>query len=114
MVGVLITFKSPLRPFIKGGHNLKTMPENVQKSLINLKKAKSLLEKIIEMIEEKEYCIDVMQQNMAAIGLLKSVHQMQMENHLNTCFKNAMAAKNDKLKQKMIEEILRVCSLANK
>lgn len=90
------------------------MTGNVKKSLINLKKAKSLLEKIIKMIEEKEYCIDIMQQNLAVIGLLKSAHQMQMENHLNTCFKNAMAAKNDKLKQNMIVEILRVCSLANK
>jgi len=55
-----------------------------------------------------------MQQNLAAIGLLKSAHQMLMENHLNTCFKNAMAAKNEKLKQEMIDEILKVSKLANK
>ncbi len=90
------------------------MTEDVKKSIISLKKARSLLDKIIKMTEEKEYCIDIMQQNMAAIGLLKSAHQMQMENHLNTCFKNAMAAKNEKLKQQMIDEILKVCSLSNK
>ncbi len=90
------------------------MTDNIKKSLINFKKAKTLLEKIIVMTEEKEYCVDIMQQNMAVIGLLKSAHQLQMENHLNTCFKNAMAAKNEGLKQKMIEEILKVCSLANK
>lgn len=90
------------------------MTENIQKSLIGFKKAKSLLEKIIKMTEEKEYCIDVMQQNLAVIGLLRSAHQMQMENHLHTCFKNAMAAKNEKIKQKMIEEILKVTKLSNK
>ncbi len=85
-----------------------------EKTLINFKKAQSLMAKIIKMVEGKEYCIDIMQQNLAAIGLLKSAHQMLMENHLNTCFKNAMAAKNEKLKQEMIDEILKVTKLANK
>ena len=37
-----------------------------------------------------------------------------MENHLHTCFKNAMASKNEKMKEKMVEEILTVSRLANK
>jgi len=84
------------------------------KTLINFRKTQSLMAKIIKMVESKEYCVDIMQQNLAAIGLLKSAHQMLMENHLNTCFKNAMAAKNEKLKQEMIDEILKVSKLANK
>lgn len=88
--------------------------DNTQKILVNFKKTTSLLNKIIKMIEDKEYCINIMQQNMAAIGLLKSAHQMLMEKHLNTCFKNAMATKNEKLKQNMIDEILRVSKLVNK
>jgi len=70
--------------------------------------------KIIKMAEANEYCIDIMQQNLAAIGLLKSAHQMLMENHLNTCFKTAMAAKNEKRKQEMTQEILKVTKLSNK
>jgi len=92
-----------------------------QKTLINFKKAQSLITKIIKMVEADEYCIDIMQQNLAVIGLLKSAHQMLMENHLNTCFKTAMATKNDlpagrqgKRKQEMIEEILKVTKLFNK
>jgi DNA-binding FrmR family transcriptional regulator len=85
-----------------------------QKILINLKKANSHLGKVIEMTEKGDYCIDVMQQNLAVIGLLKSAHQMLMENHLHTCFKNAMASKNEKMKAKMVEEILKVSRLANK
>ena len=34
------------------------MTEDVKKSIISLKKARSLLDKIIKMTEEKEYCID--------------------------------------------------------
>jgi len=85
-----------------------------EKVLINLKKAQSLTLKIIKMVEAGEYCICTMQQNSAAIGLLKSVHQMLMENHLNTCFKSAMETKNEKKKQEMIDEILKVTKLSNK
>lgn len=85
-----------------------------KKALLNFKKTRSLLDKIINMTEGHEYCINIMQQNLAAIGLLKSAHQMLMENHLNSCFKNAMASKNEKIKQEMIDEILRVTKLANK
>jgi len=84
------------------------------KALINFKKTKSLLEKIIEMIEADQYCINVMQQNLAAIGLLRSAHEMLMEGHLNSCFKLAMNTKNGKKKQEMTEEILRVTKLFNK
>jgi len=90
------------------------MTNNKQKTLINFKKAQSLMSKIIKMIEEDEYCINVMQQNLAAIGLLRSAHEMLMENHLNSCFKNAMASKNQKKKQEMTEEILKVTKLFNK
>jgi DNA-binding FrmR family transcriptional regulator len=85
-----------------------------QKILINLRKANTHLGKVIKMTEDGNYCIDIMQQNLAVIGLLKSAHQMLMENHLHTCFKNAMASKNEKIKAKMVEEILKVSKLANK
>ncbi|MEI6499066.1 MAG: metal-sensing transcriptional repressor [bacterium] len=85
-----------------------------EKTLINLKKARTHIDKIINMIDEGEYCINVMQQNLAVIGLLKSAHQMLMEGHLHTCFANAMKTTNEKRKQEMIEEILKVTKMANK
>ncbi len=92
-----------------------TKPTNEkQKSLIAFKKAKSLLEKIITMTEDDEYCVDIMQQNLAVIGLLKSAHQTLMENHLHTCFSQAMDSKQDKRKLEMIDEILKVTKYANK
>ncbi len=90
------------------------MNNNKTKTLINFKKAQSSISKINKMVEEDKYCIDIMQQNLAVIGLLKSAHQMLMENHLNTCFKNALEAKGGKKEEAMIEEILRVSKLFNK
>lgn len=85
-----------------------------EQKLINFKKAQSHIAKIIDMIEKGEYCINVMQQNLAVIGLLKSAHQTLMEGHLQSCFKNAMGTGNEKRKEEMTEEILRVTKLFNK
>mgnify|MGYP006311719221 FL=1 len=70
--------------------------------------------KTIEMVEEDEYCIDIMNQNLAAIGMLRSAHEKLMRNHLNTCFKQAMESADSEQKEEMIQEILRVINLFNK
>jgi len=90
------------------------MENKKQKTLINFKKSHTLLSKIINMLEKDEYCIKIMQQNLAVIGLLRSAHEMLMENHLNTCFKKAMSTGNAKKKKQMTEEILKVTNLFNK
>jgi DNA-binding FrmR family transcriptional regulator len=90
------------------------MTQNKEKALISFKKAQGSISKIIEMVNNGEYCVDIMQQNLAVIGLLRSAHEMLMENHLNSCFKNAMASKNERKKNQMTEEILKVTKLFNK
>jgi len=97
-----------------GSNKKKLMTKQKEKALIGFKKAKSLLSKITNMLEKDEYCINIMQQNLAVIGLLRSAHEMLMENHLNTCFKKAMETKNENKKKQMTEEILRVTNLFNK
>lgn len=90
------------------------MSHQKDKTLINFKKAQSHIAKIIKMVESDQYCIDIMQQNLAVIGLLKSAHQMLMEGHLNSCFAKAMSTNNDKRKQEMTQEVLKVTKLFNK
>jgi len=85
-----------------------------EKTIIGFKKAHSLLAKILKMVENDEYCIDIMQQNLAAMGLLKSAHKLLMEGHLKSCFSNAMDSSSPTKKQQMITEILGVTRLANK
>lgn len=84
------------------------------KSVTNLKKAHSLLNKIITMAEEDKYCVDIMQQNLAVIGLLKSSNQMLLEGHLSHCFKSAMNSKDLNKQKIMIEEVLQLNKLASK
>ncbi len=94
--------------------NNKQITGKKQEALINFKKAHSHIANLIKMTEGNEYCINIMQQNLSVIGLLKSAHQTLMENHLNTCFKTAIGTNNGKRKQEMIQEILGVTKLFNK
>jgi len=88
--------------------------QNREKTIINFKKAQTHLASIQKMIDDGAYCIDIMQQNLAVIGLLKSAHQMLMEDHLKSCFESAMKSNDEKTKARMTEEILTVTKLFNK
>ena len=81
---------------------------------VNFKKARSHVEKIISMIEEDQYCVDIMQQNLAVIGLLRSAHSKLMEGHLKGCFTNAFNSKSEKKHDEMIDEILKVTKMHSK
>lgn len=84
------------------------------KKMVALKKASSLITKIGQMVEADEYCIDIMQQNLAAIGLLRNLHKTLMEDHLNHCVKDAVIAKDTARQQQMIQEIMTVTNIFNK
>lgn len=88
--------------------------EHTKETLIALKKAQSHLSKVITMIESKEYCVDVMQQVLAISGLLKSVNQKLLADHLSNCFANAMKGSNEARKGEMIKEILQLQKMSNK
>ncbi len=83
-----------------------------KKVLIWLKKAKTSLEKINQMIEEDKYCIDIIQQNLAVIWLLKSVNINLLKSHLWCCVKSRARSWNEKELDKKMQEILNIVKLA--
>jgi DNA-binding FrmR family transcriptional regulator len=89
------------------------MTQKREKAVIAIKKAASLLKRIERMVEDNVYCIEIMQQNLAAIGLLKSAHRSLMEGHLDSCVLRALESSSAAKKRRMIEEILTVSKLAN-
>ena len=84
------------------------MDKDKRSAVINkLKKAQGMINKVMSMVEEDRYCIDVLQQSLAANGYLKSVNKLILENHLNCCFREGMNA--DRKKQdKLISEVLHI------
>lgn len=93
---------------------LREHREKREKALINLKKANSHIKKIIQMVENDTYCIDIIQQMLAVQGLLRSAQAQTLESHLKTCFKRGMEGKSKKKKEKLIKEILNLIKLCNK
>jgi len=88
------------------------MKESKKQALIGLKKAKTSLENTIEMIENEKYCIDVIQQTLAVIGLLKSANLKLLENHLGTCFLHAAKNNDEEKIDEMIGEVLKIVKTA--
>lgn len=66
------------------------------------------MDKLIEMTEQDQYCVEIIQHNLAAIGLLKHAHHLLFEGHMRTCVKRAMLSENKKEQQKVIEEIMQI------
>ncbi len=88
--------------------------DNKKKTIIALKKANTLTQKILTMLEEDKYCIDIIQQVLAVIGLLRSTNLTLLEEHMNCCVKNAIKEQDgDKLDQ-MMAELLKVMQTAQK
>jgi DNA-binding FrmR family transcriptional regulator len=87
---------------------------NKQKVSTGLKKVASLVTKIQKMADEDKYCIDVIQQVLAAQGLLRGVTDTLLEGHLRHCFKNAMQSGNSKRQDDMTVELLKVLRTAQK
>ncbi|MFC1646898.1 metal-sensitive transcriptional regulator [Patescibacteria group bacterium] len=83
-------------------------------TIISMKKAKSLMETIIKMVEEDRYCVDIMQQNLAAIGLLKKASEKLMHKHLKTCFVKGVKTGSKAKQDHLIEEIESVMRMGSK
>lgn len=84
------------------------MTDSKTKALIALKKAKTSLEKIEEMIIDDQYCIKIIQQNLAVIGLLKSINLKLLEWHLNCCVKTSIMNWDKLDLQNKFDEIINI------
>lgn len=90
------------------------MAHNIDKVSIGMKKAHSSMAKVMKMLDENKYCIDVIQQNLAIIGLLRSANMSLLEGHIGHCVKNAAKEKNSKKLDEMMKELLLVMNTAQK
>lgn len=74
-------------------------------ALHRLKIARGHLEKVIEMVENNEYCIDVLTQSKAVQRALANADAVMLENHLTTCVVDHIKDGHSKM---AIEEVIKV------
>lgn len=89
-------------------HNPHHSYETKKAIRLSLKKAQSHIGKIIEMVDNDEYCIDIIQQLNAVEGYISSARNKKLIEHLNTCFAEGMSTENRSRKEELIDELIRV------
>jgi DNA-binding FrmR family transcriptional regulator len=72
-----------------------------------LKIARGHLNKVLEMVEKNEYCIDILTQSQAVQAALKEADAIILENHLKTCVADAVK-KDGYEKEKAVSEVMKV------
>lgn len=80
--------------------------KSIERSFLHkLKIARGHLNKVIEMVESGDYCIDVIHQSKAVQSALKQVDNAILKNHMETCVSEAV--KNGK-SEEVITEVMKV------
>jgi DNA-binding FrmR family transcriptional regulator len=70
-----------------------------------LKRARGHLTKVIKMVENDDYCPDVLLQSSAVTAAIKKSDEIILNSHLHTCVIPKLGGKTD---EKTLEEILEV------
>jgi DNA-binding FrmR family transcriptional regulator len=81
---------------------------------LNLKKARGTIDRVLTMLGEKKYCIDLAQQCNAAIGLIRNANNLILESHLHTCGPENLTSKNPQQKEAFIKELVRAFTVASR
>lgn len=70
-------------------------PERKADALRRLKTARGHLEAVIRMVEDDSYCVDVMKQIAGVRAALARVSQIELRNHFENCFAQAVRDGNE-------------------
>lgn len=86
-------------------------PKDTQERILHrFKIAKGHLEKVIQMMENHEYCINIIHQSQAVQQALKEVDNLILENHLKTCAADAIRSGRE---EEAITEVMNVFKKSN-
>lgn len=90
------------------------VPMETEITLRRLKTIEGHLRGVIRMVEEDEYCIDVIRQIQAVDAALNKVSTQILENHLNSCVITAIQGNDKKERQRVLKEITEVFEMSAK
>ena len=88
-------------------------PPNHTTQLQRLRRIEGQIRGVIKMIENKRYCMDILQQTRAISAALKAVENNIMEDHMISCVATAMKSNKKKEQANKIKEVIEVISKFN-
>jgi DNA-binding FrmR family transcriptional regulator len=81
-----------------------------QKAMSRLSRIEGQVQGVRRMVEEEEYCVDILLQVSAIQGALEQVRKILLGRHIESCVAEAMASGRAGDRRKKIEELLDVFS----
>lgn len=85
------------------GYSPVMKPEHKTSALNRLKTVRGHLDAVIRMVDEEQYCPDVMKQVSALQGSLEGVNRILLQNHVETCVLEHVKAGNS---EQVVDELL--------
>jgi DNA-binding FrmR family transcriptional regulator len=77
-------------------------------TLKKLKTVRGQIEGLIKMVEDDRYCIDISNQLMASIGILKNINKDVLDAHLKHCVMETFDSDDQSNKKQKIDEIIKI------
>ncbi len=68
---------------------------------------------IQKMIENEDYCMDILTQSLAIQKSIGSLNKLILENHVRTHIKENLSSNSEKAQEQAIEELLGLYELSN-
>ncbi|MEO8863018.1 MAG: metal-sensitive transcriptional regulator [Candidatus Saccharimonadales bacterium] len=84
-----------------------------QRSLHRAKILEGQMRGLQKMIDNEEYCMDILTQSLAIQKSIGSLNKLILENHVRTHIKENLGSKSVKNQEKAVEELLNLYSLTN-
>jgi DNA-binding FrmR family transcriptional regulator len=79
-----------------------------QSNMVALKRIEGQVRGVQGMIENRDYCIDILNQIHAIKGALGRVEEKILEKHLQRCVTEAVRRGSERKKQRKLNEVLRL------
>lgn len=84
-----------------------------QRALHRTKILEGQMRGVQKMIENEDYCMDILTQSLAIQKSIGSLNKLILENHVRTHIKESLSSSSQEAQEKAVEELLGLYELSN-
>ena len=84
-----------------------------QRALHRAKILEGQMRGVQKMIENEDYCMDILTQNLAIQKSIGSLNKLILENHVRTHIKEGLSSDSEKAQEQAVRELLDLYELTN-
>jgi DNA-binding FrmR family transcriptional regulator len=89
------------------------IPDIQKRALHRAKILEGQMRGIQKMIENEDYCMDILTQSLAVQKSIGSLNKLILENHVRTHIKDSLSSSSKEAQEQAVEELLGLYELSN-